>query len=280
MYNLIMGCTGVVEGRASLPVARMFEYTPDDVKESFKTAGAIDLDALRRLPCLFIDEGTGNDQIARIGRVTAARIDRNDVRFEVAFEHGMPALRNSGVGDRAADFGIFHDFEFSRTHWAVKDVDLYRAVILAGRVERSRPTVFTIPEHEKIDQRQLSVMMPFGGQCAGVYDAIKDMAIANGLKCNRADDICENDHILADIVSLIDRSRIVIIDLSGKNPNVLYEAGIAHTLGRQTILLTQNADDVPFDLKPIRYIDYLNNAEGRDGMVRRLLDRIGEILDG
>jgi hypothetical protein len=55
----------------------------------------------------------------------------------------------------------------------------------------------------------------------------------------------ENPAIIQDIVSLIDRSRVVICDCTGRNPSVFYEIGIAHTLGREVILITQNPEDSP-----------------------------------
>jgi hypothetical protein len=84
--------------------------------------------------------------------------------------------------------------------------------------------------------------------------------------------------VIQDVVALIDRSRIVVCDCTGRNPNVFYEAGIAHTLGREVILITQNDNDIPFDLRHIRYIRYLNNAEGRDTLMKALQARIETIL--
>ena len=49
--------------------------------------------------------------------------------------------------------------------------------------------------------------------------------------------------------------------VTGRFPNVFYEARIAHTLGREVILITQNENDIPFDLRHLRYVRYLNNAE-------------------
>jgi hypothetical protein len=72
--------------------------------------------------------------------------------------------------------------------------------------------------------------------------------------------------IIQDIVSLIDRSRVVVCDCTGRNPNVFYEIGIAHTLGREVVLLAQSASDIPFDLRHLRHLQYLNNAEGRKAL--------------
>jgi hypothetical protein len=55
---------------------------------------------------------------------------------------------------------------------------------------------------------------------------------------------------------------------------VFYEAGIAHTLGRDAILITQSEHDIPFDLRHLRYVKYLNNAEGRAALTQALQSRM------
>jgi hypothetical protein len=96
------------------------------------------------------------------------------------------------------------------------------------------------------------------------------------LRCRRADDIWENPAVIQDVVSLIDRSAVVVCDCTGRNPNVFYETGIAHALGREVILITQSEADIPFDLRHLRYVRYLNNGEGRaelqDVLGKRLAD--------
>ena len=82
---------------------------------------------------------------------------------------------------------------------------------------------------------------------------------------------------MQDIVELICTSKVVICDLSNKNANVLYEAGIAHTLGKEVILITQNIDDVPFDLRAFRWIRYLDNQEGRSKLAAEVVARLKTI---
>lgn len=173
-----------------------------------------------------------------------------------------------------------HDFEFSRNHWAVEDVDLYRFLLRNVRPRRQRPSVFEITEHESIETTLASAMMPFDAAFNVVYASVREAADNVGLRCLRADDIWENNEIVQDVVSpsLIDRSRIVICDCTGRNPNVFYEAGIAHTLGRDAILITQSEHDIPFDLRHLRYVKYLNNAEGRASLTQALQSRIQTLL--
>jgi hypothetical protein len=56
--------------------------------------------------------------------------------------------------------------------------------------------------------------------------------------------------------------EVVIADMSTKNANVFYETGIAHTLGKTTILLSQSIDDVPFDLRHLNVIVYEPSYRG------------------
>jgi hypothetical protein len=64
-----------------------------------------------------------------------------------------------------------------------------------------------------------------------------------------------------DIWKGITRAAIVIADLSGANPNVTYEIGLADVLGKETILIAQN-EKVPFDFVGQRLLIYSNTIEG------------------
>jgi hypothetical protein len=55
---------------------------------------------------------------------------------------------------------------------------------------------------------------------------------------------------------------------------VFYEIGIAHTLGREVILITQSVEDIPFDLRHLRYVHYLNNGEGLNQLSMRRRQRL------
>jgi hypothetical protein len=64
------------------------------------------------------------------------------------------------------------------------------------------------------------------------------------------------------------------VDFSGKNPNVFYEVGIANTLGKHVIPITQHMEDIPFDLRHHRVILYLNNKEGLDELRSKIEGRL------
>lgn len=70
------------------------------------------------------------------------------------------------------------------------------------------------------------------------------------MECLRADDIWDANAVIQDVVGLIDGASVVICDCSGRNPNVFYEIGLPHAFGREVMLITQNADDIPFEVSP------------------------------
>lgn len=135
------------------------------------------------------------------------------------------------------------------------------------------PSAFSLPI-KGVDKKLVSVMMPFSSDFNGVYEEIKNACSDVGLSGKRADELWDNSTIIQDIVDLICCSSIVIADLTKRNPNVFYEIGIAHTLGKHVIPITQNEEDVPFDLRHHRHIKYYNNAEGWNALHSQLVSRL------
>lgn len=162
------------------------------------------------------------------------------------------------------------------SHWTIGEGDLLRTLQQAGVLESTQPTVFQTPL--EIQSNLVSVMMPFGGQFTPVYTALKGAVEALGYECNRADNIWEHSTVIQDIFSLIFRSKVVVCDFSEKNPNVFYEAGLAHALGRHVIPIVQHQDDVPFDLRHHRYIQYLNNKEGVEKLAVDITPRLETLM--
>jgi len=101
------------------------------------------------------------------------------------------------------------------------------------------------------------VLMPFDVELQDVYtDFIKEVSETAGFEVQRADDLLSQQSILADIVVSIAECDLIIADLTGSNPNVYYELGIAHAFDKPAILLAQDIDEVPFDLRSYRIVPY------------------------
>ena len=101
------------------------------------------------------------------------------------------------------------------------------------------------------------ILMPFADEFSDVYKyLISDCLQDAGYDVKRADDIKSQRNIIGDIVSGIVNSDLIVADLTGANPNVYYELGIAHTLNKKVILITQEIDELPFDLRSYRVVGY------------------------
>jgi len=278
LFNLLVSGSGWANARDTMSQSRVFEYTEPNIQSYYKSNGVINLDALISLPSVFLQEtyGDGN-QVVRVGTITRARFTGSDIAIEYLYDPTIPSLTNTQLHNLASELDIA-DFEFSRTHWAVKDVDLFQVLLRNLQPRRQQPKVFDISDPEHVEPTLVSAMMPFHPSFDDVYQSLQEIATGYGLRCRRADDIWENPAVIQDVVTLIDRSIIVICDCSGRNPNVFYEAGIAHALGRETILITQSTEDIPFDLRHLRYVQYLNNGEGRERLKEQLRVRFESFI--
>ncbi len=129
------------------------------------------------------------------------------------------------------------------------------------------------------DSNLCFVLMPFLKSMEPIYtDHIKPLVEVEGISCQRADDIVGTNIITYDIWEKINRARFIVADLTGKNPNVFYEVGLAHAIGKEVILVTQSMDDVPFDLKALRCIVYSFTPRGMKELENILAQTIRKIM--
>ena len=91
---------------------------------------------------------------------------------------------------------------------------------------------------------------------------VRPAITTSGFSIERADEIYGTQAIIEDIWDGINSSEIVIADVTGRNPNVMYEIGMAHTVGRPVVIVTQNINEVPFDLRHRRCIIYEYTPKG------------------
>ena len=130
-----------------------------------------------------------------------------------------------------------------------------------------------------VDSSLCFVLMPFSGKVQNTYDdVIKPVVQRAGLRCVRADDFFDNRPIMDDIWSSIKKARLVLADLTDRNPNVFYETGLAHAIGKEVVLLTQELADVPFDLKHLRCLVYTDTLRGAKALGEALEKTIATVI--
>ena len=105
---------------------------------------------------------------------------------------------------------------------------------------------------------EVFVLMPFDKGFDPIYHlAIKEPLKGLGFSCQRADEVPITGNIMNEIYRRIQAAQLIVADMTGQNPNVFYEVGYAHALGKTVILVTQNvADLIPFDLRAQKHIIY------------------------
>jgi hypothetical protein len=116
------------------------------------------------------------------------------------------------------------------------------------------------------------VIMPFAAEMNFVYRIIKETVEKHGIECERADERFVSEPILDDVKARIDSADLVIIDFTGRNPNVYFEAGIADALNKKWIILAQSKNDLAFDVQHIRAIMYVDKM-GSDEQLKADLHR-------
>ncbi|HEX8176522.1 MAG TPA: hypothetical protein VF543_15635 [Pyrinomonadaceae bacterium] len=127
------------------------------------------------------------------------------------------------------------------------------------------------------------VLMPFSKQFDDIYQlGIRSACIDAGAYCERVDEQIFVENILERLYNQIAKADLIVAEMTGRNANVFYEVGYAHALKKQVILLTQNAEDIPFDLKHYPHIVYegsiVNLKEQLEIRVRWIIDNPPETL--
>ena len=130
------------------------------------------------------------------------------------------------------------------------------------------------------DPKLCFVLMPMEDPFIEVYEEVMKRTVeAAGLNCLYAGDIFEPKMIVEDIWEHIERAAVVIADLTGRNANVFYEVGYTHSLDKgKAILITQQIQHVPFDLRGFRCIEYKLGPRGLEALKTRITKAIKRML--
>jgi hypothetical protein len=216
----------------------------------------------------------------------------NDREFYSILERA--AVFASGQKIEPGDLQVFADSsQDPMTQEATAAIRRDLMVTRAQLAEADRSSIKATPIWEgrrfKREDDYCFVLMPFAEVCdlQSVYlNHVKKVVEERcALRCERADDITDISGVMQSVWESINRARLIIADMTERNPNVFYELGIAHTLGKPVIMITQSMDYVPFDLKHLRCIvyDYKPGSIARfeqilEKTIRRVLESTSESM--
>jgi hypothetical protein len=140
------------------------------------------------------------------------------------------------------------------------------------------PEIFPEP-HQAHEYTDVFVAMPFDTKLQPVFnDHIKKVCQDLKLSVSRADHFYYTQEIMADVWGAIKNAKIVVADCTRRNANVFYEMGIAHTLGKKVILLSQKEKDFPFDVSHLRHIYYEFTPRGMERFEESLANALSSSL--
>lgn len=117
------------------------------------------------------------------------------------------------------------------------------------------------------------VIMPFQSPFDSYYFQIYKPALESiGFTVARVDDLYGSHSIMDDIQESIKVADLILCDMSARNPNVFYELGLAHAIGKPVVLVSNNINDIPFDLKHIRTIIYkTDEASWQENLYKKIV---------
>lgn len=106
------------------------------------------------------------------------------------------------------------------------------------------------------------VLMPFRDGLAPIFRAIKAVARRHSLTIRRADSLAKPGNVVEHVWEEINNAELIVADLTGANANVFYELGLAHAVGKPTILLSRSKHSGVFDVATLRQIRYQLSRSG------------------
>jgi nucleoside 2-deoxyribosyltransferase len=122
-----------------------------------------------------------------------------------------------------------------------------------------------------VDPETVFVLMPLSRDLEPIYEVIREAGDAAGLRTFRADAISGAGPIIVQIYESIARSGLIVADLTGRNQNVMYELGVANAMDKDTLLLAQDIQDVPFNVRHLRVLTYEASLASVNELRERLI---------
>ncbi len=141
------------------------------------------------------------------------------------------------------------------------------------------PKAFISAANFNKERNRVFVAMPFKAEHSNrLWEILEGVCKIRGLNIRRGDQSVVPNPVVCDILEEIEKAEIIIADLTGMNPNVLYEVGIAHVRCYSVILLCKKSQKLPFNLSSLRCIFFdLDASRGEADLADDLLKALDDL---
>lgn len=204
----------------------------------------------------------------------------NSLGFHARIHQNQETDRIESIHMQNDDFDVFYSFDGGISEYVRNGIAEREEQPDNQGPEREVHTIFPIfrSHIEHVDRNKGFVLMPFGEDWSDdVYDVLGEILKGEGYTAERADD-ANGSFIMEDIWSKINMSKFIVAEVTGQNPNVMYELGIAHTVGKPVVMISRDMDRIPFDFRHLRVLDY-SGVKGTDSLRERLPKFIQAAVD-
>ena len=223
---------------------------------------------------LLVSETTPSGRIVRTAVECKAYTSAVGLHTVNSFAAVVYLLRHRQLIEKAAVVATNGFTAMARTAANEHQIELIDFAELQARLPALGPQPEIEPETEpppEPGRTRIFVVMPFSREFLDVYVlGIRAVAEQLGLVVERADDVEHSGDILELIRDKIRGCDLVIGDTTALNPNVMYEVGFAHGIGKPAVLVSRSGQELPFDLASTNHILYDSIVELRDRLERRL----------
>lgn len=211
---------------------------------------------------------------------------RGSVEFNVR-DH-LQELKRVGIVAYEAEFGSKYGEPIGpislTENWRELSGALGLSLTQLARFDESRSMIvhpFHGPPVHLQERADVFVAMPFTESMRPVYDLlIKPACLQVQLTVERADDLFSTNVVIQEIWAKICAARLVVADCTTQNPNVFYEVGLAHAIGKPVLFLAQAGASIPFDVAHVRSFLYdltaLGSAQVTAGLSKSLQSAVQE----
>jgi len=201
--------------------------------------------------------------------------------FSVTFSQGSFGISRISWSENSLPYFLYYD----GLEKLLEDNVENKEQKLNVRPRKYNSSLASVRDVAKVEQQSSFVpntafiIMAISEESEDTLNAIKETCSTYGVAAVRVDEIEHQDRISLKIIEKIKRSEFLIADLTKERPNVYYEIGYAHAIGKRPIFIRKEGTKIHFDIRDFKVITYGNHTELKKELSSIMEDKTGKVVD-